>query len=112
MKAHRMGYVLYKGEIPHKLQVLHRCDTTSCVNPDHLYTGTHRDNMDDMVRRGRVASGAGEKNSGSKMTDVEVAEIREMYRTGSYSQYNLAYMFGVTQSYISLVVNNKLRTDT
>lgn len=54
--AHRVAYEIYKGSVPDKLQVLHTCDNTICVNPDHLYIGTQKDNMRDMMRKGRHKS--------------------------------------------------------
>jgi hypothetical protein len=54
MLVHRVAYQLAFGPIPDGLDVLHHCDTPCCISPDHLYAGTHQDNMDAMVRRGRV----------------------------------------------------------
>lgn len=56
-KAHRFSYQIHKGDIPDHLMVRHTCDQASCVNPDHLFLGTHQDNMDDKVRRNRQAKG-------------------------------------------------------
>ena len=50
--AHRISWELLVGPIPDGLQVLHRCDVRSCVNPDHLYVGTISQNMQDSIRRG------------------------------------------------------------
>jgi hypothetical protein len=55
-KAHRVSWLLHKGEIPDGLFVCHKCDTPACVNPDHLFLGDNKDNIDDSVRKKRHAS--------------------------------------------------------
>lgn len=52
--AHRVAWMLLRGSIPKGLHILHKCDMPCCVNPDHLYPGTHSQNMVDAVRRGRL----------------------------------------------------------
>ena len=56
IKAHRASWQVYFGSIPNDLQVLHHCDNRACINPEHLWLGTHQDNMDDMVQKNRQAN--------------------------------------------------------
>lgn len=73
--AHRISYALHYGPIPEGMLVLHKCDNTKCVNPDHLFLGTHQDNMDDCVNKRRIAHGS--KNGQSKLNEEQVLEIKK-----------------------------------
>lgn len=87
-RAHRISWRLYRGEIPEGLSVLHKCDTPCCVNPDHLFLGTHADNMRDKAVKKRSCLGdknpsrrfpenvRGEKNARAKLTGPDVLAIR------------------------------------
>jgi hypothetical protein len=110
--AHRISYLLTYGEIPDGLQVLHNCpegDNPACVNPRHLWLGTHQDNMDDMARKGRRKSTSqpGEKHGRHKLTEQQVLEIRQRYALGGISQRALGELYGVAQWTVGLIVNHK-----
>lgn len=106
--AHRLSYQLHHGTLPNDLDILHRCDNRRCVNPYHLYAGTHADNMADMKARKRyVISGVrGEANGQSKLTTTDVIEIRAMSEHG-VTQKDIAQRFGVPQSSVSKIIRRK-----
>lgn len=98
IKAHRAAYKLYKGDIPAGMCVLHRCDTPSCVNPEHLFLGTLKDNAQDCVAKGRAAlpDNRGERAKWAKLTASDVLQIRKRELRG----VEYARMFGVSKSAI------------
>lgn len=104
--AHRVSYSLANGPIPGGLHVLHKCDTPLCVNPAHLFVGTHTDNMRDKVDKGRGTKG--ESVPQSKLTEEDVTNIRSMYTTGEFSQRKLGAIFKIDQSEISNIVARKV----
>lgn len=100
MKAHRASWIAYRGEIPDNLWVLHRCDNRLCVNPEHLFLGTARDNTQDMIKKGRKAPQRGMRNSRVVLTDQQIAAIR----AAPFSRVEVAARFGITPSYVSRLV--------
>ena len=74
--AHRAAYIAAHGSIPEGMDILHRCDNPPCVNPCHLFPGTHTDNMHDMIRKGRHVSPKGEAHGAAKLTADEALAIR------------------------------------
>lgn len=102
--AHRVSYQMaYGGAIPEGLYVCHRCDNPSCVNPAHLFPGTHQDNMDDRTSNGRQPRG--EDHATSKLTEKQVREIRLLYATGTGSYRGLGRLYGIGPTGIRRVVN-------
>jgi len=73
--AHRIAWALHYGPLKKGQLVLHKCDNPKCVNPDHLFLGTHQDNMDDCVKKGRSARGS--KSGRSKLNEEQVLEIKK-----------------------------------
>lgn len=102
-RAHRWSWELHNGEIPIGMHVLHKCDVRSCVNPDHLFLGTHTDNMRDMAKKGRGHSPdvSGEKNPMSVLTKKLAINIRKEFSTGRYKQIELSKKYKVSPMTIS-----------
>lgn len=99
--AHRAAWETHRGGIPKGLCVLHRCDTRLCVNPDHLFLGTRRDNLADMTAKGRRVSG--ERHGMAKLTADQVKQIRGSMET----QETMAVRLGVSRQLIGHIRNNK-----
>ncbi len=99
--AHRISWQINRGAIPPKSCVLHHCDTRTCVNPDHLFLGTHADNNHDRHAKGRTATG--ETHGRAKLTSEQVNRIR----TDSRKLREIAPEYGVSLALISLIKNNK-----
>ena len=106
--AHRVAYQLYYGEIGDN-HVLHTCDNPRCVNPDHLFLGSHQDNMDDMAQKGRRKSNPpkGSAHIHAKLTEDLVKQIRSKYIPRIYTLQNLADEFGVSKRKIYLIVTRQ-----
>ena len=81
--AHRIAWELYHGRtIPDGLLALHSCDQPACVNPNHIYPGTHKDNANDTTERGRWNHKRGEDHATSKLTNDDVLSIVARFDTG------------------------------
>lgn len=109
--AHRIAWEIANGAIPDGLCVLHKCDNPGCVNPDHLFLGTQKDNVRDMVDKKRYSKRTGESGGLAKLKEAQVLEIRERYAAGGISQAVLGKQYGVCQSNIAAIVSGETWTE-
>ena len=116
----RVSWMVHFGEIPKGLCVCHSCDNPICSNPKHLFLGTHQDNMDDMIRKGRDRKDAqkalrnrsrsykGMGSSTAKLTDEQVREIKRLAvgrKIGFGKQ--IAERFGVIPATIGHILSGR-----
>lgn len=111
--AHRIAWILTHGAIPKGMLVCHHCDNPPCCNPNHLFLGTAKDNLQDAAAKGRTRHGPtlyGTAHPLSKLTEEDVARIRKDYTPGipgkrsSTSIKGLAAQYNVAYSLIHRIV--------
>jgi len=124
VKTHRLSWLIHYGQIPFGLLVLHKCDNTRCVRPDHLFLGDALANSRDMVDKGRACSGErnimrrqpellqGEKHGNARLTDDDIRTIRREFVFVGPGKRNptarlLADHFGVTAQTIYTIAKRK-----
>lgn len=102
IRAHRLSYELFKGKITDDMVVCHSCDVKLCVNPEHLWLGTHQDNMEDAYRKGIIKRGS-EANK-AKLTEDNVRKIKELYASNNYTYKQLGEMYNVNFNTIRFII--------
>jgi hypothetical protein len=118
-RGHVLSFEHYHGPVPTGMEVCHRCDQPSCVNPDHLFAASHRDNMRDAARKKRLGRARGLRNGAytrperrprtrgtrsgvAKLNDAVVTEMRALRAAGVHLR-NLSAKFGVSESSVSRI---------
>lgn len=109
--AHRASWMIHYGEIPDKMFVCHKCDVTHCINPEHLFLGTAKDNVHDMIKKGRNAPSAfkgknGEKNTSAKLKVEQVITIKKLLNE-KVSFSKIANIYNVSKSTIGSIKSGK-----
>ena len=124
--VHRVSYEMFKGEISKGFFVCHSCDNKKCVNPGHLWLGTHEDNMKDASKKGRMigttgqklsketkrkislnhADFKGEKSCRSKLKDKDVYAIKELLKT-DMTLKEIGSLYGVSKHAIHNIKTGK-----
>ncbi len=102
--AHRYLYIELYGPIPEGMCVCHTCDNRGCVNPDHLWLGTHRDNMKDRMAKKRDARG--QRNGNVKLTDNQVRKIKKHLTRKDISRKEICRKFNIAYPTLCQIAYN------
>ena len=110
--AHRVSWGMHNGTIPDGMMVCHHCDNPPCVRPDHLFLGTAKDNVADMIAKGRRghmrSTRRGETHQAAKLSDAQVAAIRSAAASGEPHR-RIARRFSVSHTHVGNLVRGALR---
>lgn len=107
--AHRLSYFHHNKGADQSLLVCHKCDNRRCVNPTHLFLGTCRDNVQDMLAKGRTNWRRGQEHASSKYTPAQILEMRRLHATGlGYTK--IARKVGASKTVVARVMQGKTWT--
>jgi hypothetical protein len=106
IRAHRWIYQLVHGPIADDAVVRHKCDNPACVNPRHLELGTHADNKQDQIERGRLPNRQGEKHPMAKLNQEIVLDIRRRAAAGQPNP-SIANGIGISTKLVGQIVRRE-----
>lgn len=109
-RAHRVYYRAAYGEIPKGLWVLHKCNNPSCTNPEHLYAGTPKQNIEDRARAGNNTGWKGPNQVGTENTNVKLTEdqVKDILNNRKYGMSKvLAQKYNTSPAYIRRIWQRK-----
>jgi len=106
--AHRFSWSLVNGLIPEKMQICHKCDNKKCCNPNHLFLGTCKENIQDAVIKGLRNTPIGERQGFSFLTGEVVEKIREMAKAGGRTQKEIANRFGIKPMHAQSIISRRI----
>lgn len=101
--AHRVSWLIYRGDLPLGMKVCHSCDNEWCVNPEHLWLGSQAENVADSVLKGRARRPQGEEHASAKLTEQDILSIRRDIRPRS----EIAAEYGCTKENIGMIKSGK-----
>ncbi len=99
--AHRFFYTTFVSDIPEGLLICHQCDNRKCVNPKHLFLGTHKDNSQDMMNKNRISRRCTAKDHTHTSSKLSKKQVNTIRTTKKYSPFELAVKFKVSPVTIS-----------
>lgn len=106
--AHQLAYIVYKGDYDRSLDICHTCHNRLCINPEHLYAGTRKQNMKDMYQAGRDNHAMGLDNGRAKLSDEQILEIKRLLKYKHPS--DIAKIYNISISYIYNIKANRRRS--
>lgn len=107
IRAHRLSWMIYKGPIPDGLCVCHTCDHPACVNPNHLFLGTMKDNCQDRDLKCRNTYRRGENHNLAKLTWNQVQTIKDLVLGFGMTRTEAANIYGISVTVVSKIIRGK-----